>query len=207
MVGWLQPDGIHIDLAFRYTLEHLRAPKTPWNIPPKTTPDAPLHSQRWIRHKRTPTDTLRQSWGMSEGCLGVFEDAWQVQSMRNLVWLEPTHHFGTTLKWGIFFTWRLQDIKISKPPYVPVPKMVQLCHFLSFLDLSERNYDWQFLLITLYHHHSGGGRLVVVAPPPPPQHHPTTITLYHHRHHQIQLCCDFRCFVAKLVFSSRFTHF
>ena len=113
MVGWLQPDGIHIDLAFRYTLEHLRAPKTPWNIPPKTTPDAPLHSQRWIRHKRTPTDTLRQSWGMSEGCLGVFEDAWQVQSMRNLVWLEPTHHFGTTLKWGIFFTWRLQDIKTS----------------------------------------------------------------------------------------------
>ena len=102
----------------------------PSGTAPKTTPDAPLYSQRWIRHKRTPTDTLRQSWGMSEGCLGVFEDAWQVQSMRNLVWLEPTHHFGTTLKWGIFFTWRLRDIKISKPPYVPVPKMVQLCHFL-----------------------------------------------------------------------------
>ena len=31
-------------------------------------------------------------------------------------------------------------------------------------------------------------------------HNTTTITLYHHRHHQIQLCCNLRCFVAKLVF-------
>ena len=48
---------------------------------------------------------------MSEDCLGAFEDAWQVQPMRNLVWLEPTHHFGTTLKWDIFFTWRHQNMK------------------------------------------------------------------------------------------------
>ena len=57
-----------------------------------------------------------------------------------------------------------------------------------------------------YHHHSGGGRVVVVAPPPPLQHHhhhtlPPPPPLYHHRHHQIQLCCDLRCFVAKLFFS------
>ena len=46
-----------------------------------------------------------------------------------------------------------------------------------------------------YHHHSGGDRVVVAPPPPPPP------PLYHHRHHKIQLCCDLRCFVAKLVFS------
>ena len=37
MVGWLQPDGIHIDLAFRYTSEHLKHPETP----PQDSPDAP----------------------------------------------------------------------------------------------------------------------------------------------------------------------
>ena len=42
MVCWLRPDGIHIDLAFRYTLEHIRAPKTPWNTPP-TQPQMPSY--------------------------------------------------------------------------------------------------------------------------------------------------------------------
>ena len=54
-----------------------------------------------------------------------------------------------------------------------------------------------------YHHYSGGGRVVVVAPPPPLQHHhhhTLPPPLYHHRHHEIQLCCDLRCFVAKLFF-------
>ena len=120
MVGWLQPDGIHIDLAFRYTLEHLRAPKTPRNIPLKMPPYIPKDESGIKGHQQTLSDN-------PEECLRVVLECLK---MRNLARLEPTHHFGTTLKWGIFFTWRLQDIKISKPPYVPVPKMVQLCHFL-----------------------------------------------------------------------------
>ena len=169
-----------MDWALQYTLEHLWAPEHPETSldTPKTTPDAPLHSQRWIRHLRTPTDTnrhsqtlLRNVWGLSWSvwrCLAVSVDAcmflvlalgvqrvsrgvywiiWVIfrdvslvwrcsrvyrstQSMQNPVWLEPTHHFDTTLKCKNFITWRLWDSKISKPPYVPQPKMVQLCHFL-----------------------------------------------------------------------------
>ena len=50
----------------------------------------------------------------------------------------------------LFVTWPYWDIKISKPPYVPFPNMIELCHFFYFLGLSERYYNWQSLLITLY---------------------------------------------------------
>ena len=66
MVGWLQPDGIHIDLAFRYTLEHLRAPKTPWNIPLKMPPYIPKDESDIKGHQQTLSDTpeeyLRSVW-------------------------------------------------------------------------------------------------------------------------------------------------
>ena len=48
-----------------------------------------------------------------------------------------------------FFTWIFLDIKISKPPYVSLPKIIGFCHFSWFLGLSERNYKSQSLWITL----------------------------------------------------------
>ena len=62
--------------------------------------------------------------------------------------ITPITH--TTLKRMFFFNWPFRDIKISKPPYVPFSKMFELCHFLSLLDLPERNYMWLSFLITLY---------------------------------------------------------
>ena len=35
-------------------------------------------------------------------CLGVFGKYLRAESMQDRVWLEPTHHFGTTLKYKIF---------------------------------------------------------------------------------------------------------
>ena len=72
--------------------------------------------------------------------------------MRDPVWLEPPHHYSKTRKARFVFTWLLWDIIISKPPYVTFLKMVELCHFLSFSDLSERNYNSQSCWITLYHY-------------------------------------------------------
>ena len=53
-------------------------------------------------------------------------------------------------KAGFFFTRRFWDIKISKPPYLPLPKKIEFCHFSYFSCLSERNYNLQSLWITLY---------------------------------------------------------
>ena len=82
----------------------------------------------------------------AQGCSGMYLRA---EFMQDPVWLEPTHHFSTTRKAKFVFTWLLWDIKISKPPYVTSLKMVELCHFLSFSDLSERNYNSQSFWITL----------------------------------------------------------
>ena len=49
-----------------------------------------------------------------------------------------------------YFAQLFWDIKISKPPYVTFLKMVELCHFLSFSDLPERNYNSQSFWVTLY---------------------------------------------------------
>ena len=62
-----------------------------------------------------------------------------------------TNQFSTTKKGEIVFSWRLIDIKISKPPLVSFPKMVGFYHFLRFWHLSQRNYNWQSFWITLYH--------------------------------------------------------
>ena len=83
----------------------------------------------------------------AQGCSGMYLRA---EFMQDSVWLEPTHQFGTSWKAKFVFTWLLWDIKISKPPYVTSLKMVELCHFWSFSDLSERNYNSQSFWITLY---------------------------------------------------------
>ena len=55
-----------------------------------------------------------------------------------------TNQFSTTKKGEIVFSWRLIDIKISKPPLVSFPKMVGFYHFLWFWHLSQRNYNCLF---------------------------------------------------------------
>ena len=72
MVGWLQPDGIHIDLAFRYTLEHLRAPKTPWNIPPRQPqmpPYIPKDESGIKGHQQTLSDNPEECLRVVLECL------------------------------------------------------------------------------------------------------------------------------------------
>ena len=171
-----------MDWALQYTLEHLWAPEHPETSldTPKTTPDAPLHSQRWIRHLRTPTDTnrhsqtlLRNVWGLSWSvwrCLAVSVDAcmflvlalgvqrvsrgvywiiWVIfrdvslvwrcsrvyrstQSMQNPVWLEPTHHFGTTLKCEIFSPDAFKTAKYQNLPMCPNQKWFSYATFCNF---------------------------------------------------------------------------
>ena len=171
-----------MDWALQYTLEHLWAPAHPETSldTPKTTPDAPLHSQRWIRHLRTPTDTnrhsqtlLRNVWGLSWSvwrCLAVSVDAcmflvlalgvqrvsrgvywiiWVIfrdvslvwrcsrvyrstQSMQNPVWLEPTHHFGTTLKCEIFSPDAFETAKYQNLPMCPNQKWFSYATFCNF---------------------------------------------------------------------------
>ena len=69
MVGWLQPDGIHIDLAIRYTLEHLRAPKTPWNIPLKMPPYIPKDESGIKGHQQTLSDNPEECLRVVLECL------------------------------------------------------------------------------------------------------------------------------------------
>ena len=77
---------------------------------------------------------------------GVSEDS--VHAGSSLAGDKPTK-FGTTSKGEIVFSWRFQDIEISKPPYVSFPKMVGFFHFMWFWHLSQRNYNWQSYWITL----------------------------------------------------------
>ena len=76
----------------------------------------------------TPPRRVSDYLGDIKGCLSCFGCSRvyrRAQSMWASVWPEPTHHFGTSPKCNIFFTWLFWDIKISKP----LTNMVQLCHF------------------------------------------------------------------------------
>ena len=53
-------------------------------------------------------------------------------------------------RWGFFFKLLHWAIKIPKPPYVGIQKIIGLCSFLHFLAPSERNYNLQSFWITLY---------------------------------------------------------
>ena len=79
-------------------------------------------------------------------CLRVFLETY---SMRDSVRLEPTHHLAQPWKARLVFIWLFWDIKISKPPYLPFPKMAEFCHFSYFSCLPEKNYNLQSLWITL----------------------------------------------------------
>ena len=47
-------------------------------------------------------------------------------------------------------TWQFWNIKIPKPPYISSLKIIGFLHFLNFLGPSEKNYNPQSLMITLY---------------------------------------------------------
>ena len=51
-------------------------------------------------------------------------------------------------------TWQFWNIKIPKPPYISSLKIIGFLHFLNFLGLSEKNYNPQSLMITLYPTHT-----------------------------------------------------
>ena len=85
--------------------------------------------------------------GVFEWYLQMSEPLWcvgeggylRVQSMQAQVRLEPSsHHFGTTPEGKIIcdlLILRHQDIKTS---YESLPKMMELCYFISFLSLLGR---------------------------------------------------------------------
>ena len=50
-------------------------------------------------------------------------------------------------------TWQFWNIKIPKPPYISSLKIIGFLHFLNFLGPSEKNYNPQSLMITLYINH------------------------------------------------------
>ena len=64
-----------------------------------------------------------------QNCLGVFGGYLGVQSMQDWAVLKPTHHFGKTVKWKIWFTWSLWNIKIPKPPHKSFLKIIGLGNF------------------------------------------------------------------------------
>ena len=70
-----------------------------------------------------------------QNCLGVFEGYLRVQSMQDWAVLKPTHHFGKTVKWKIWFTWSLWDIKIPKQPHKSFLKIIGLGLFFVIFRL------------------------------------------------------------------------
>ena len=138
MVSWLQSDWIPHGVNLQ---KHPRTPPSSSGIP-KYHPDQLKHPSRHPKTKKTPTDTgyvFKHSKTTLRHSL----------KMHDWVRLEPILHIGPTLKGKIFFTRHFWDIKISKPPYLPLPKMIEFCHFSYFPCLSERNYNLQSFWITL----------------------------------------------------------
>ena len=118
-------------------------------------PQAALASQN-ITHinLNTPPDTQKRDTNRQQQTLpDVFKHSKTTLrhslKMHDRVRLEPILYFGKTVKRKTFFTWLFWDIKISKPPYLPLPKMIEFCHFSYFSCPSERNYNLQSLWITL----------------------------------------------------------
>ena len=127
------------------------SPKTPLNTPkqlwhPKISPKSIETPLQTTKNKK---DTNRHQPILPDvkSAKTTLRDSLK---MHDRVRLEPILHFGKTVKGKTFFTWLFWDIKISKPPYIPLPKMIEFCHFSYFSCLSERNYNLQSFWITLY---------------------------------------------------------
>ena len=139
LVSWLQSDWISHGESLQ---KQPRSPPSSSGIP-KYHPDQLKHPFRHPKTKKTQPDTNRQCQ-MSSNTLR------HPLKMHDWVRLETILHFGKTVKGKTFFTWLFWDLKISKPPYLPLPKIIEFCHFSYFSCLSERNYNLQSLWITLY---------------------------------------------------------
>ena len=142
MVSWLQtdwiPHGVNLQKPPSNTPKQLWDPKiSPRSI--KTPLQTPKNKKDTNRHQQTLPDVFKHSKTTLRHSL----------KMHDRVRLEPICHFGKTVKGKTFFTWPFGDIKISKPPYLPLPKMIEFCHFSYFSCMSERNYNLQSLWITL----------------------------------------------------------
>ena len=134
LVSWLQSDWIPHGVSLKHPQAALASQNIThikWNTPPDT--------KKQKRHNQIPTDSAK--------CLQTFsptlKNAWLSQTGANPPFWQNRNRQD-------FFTWLFWDIKISKPPYVPFPKMVGFCHFLWIGHMSRTNYNWQSFWITLY---------------------------------------------------------
>ena len=117
-------------------------PKQLWH--PKISP---ISNETPLQTPKNKKDTTRYQQTMPN----VFKHSHHPLNMHVWVRLEPILNFGKTVKGKNFSTWLFSDLKISKPPYLSLPKIIEFGHFSYFSCLSERNYNLQSLWITLYH--------------------------------------------------------
>ena len=59
-------------------------------------------------------------------------------------------YIGKTPKGKFPYTWQFWNIKIPKPPYISSLKIIGFLHFFKFWGPSEKNYNLQSLMITLF---------------------------------------------------------
>ena len=85
-------------------------------------------------------------WLCKEEAIGC---AWGLSGFPVLATWSQNTNLAKPWKGWLFVTWLYWDIEISKPPYVPFPKMIELCLFMYFLGLSEIYFNWQSLPVTL----------------------------------------------------------
>ena len=131
--AWTEPSNNpqRLPSSFDIVKYHPNTPRLSLRLP-KTPPNSIRH----YRHHRTSSKTFKVVYLVH-------------QYMRSWMKVEPSHHFSTTVKWKIWFSWSLWDIKIPKQPHKSFLKIIGLGHFLQFLGSSERYCLLQLLLITL----------------------------------------------------------
>ena len=117
-------------------------PKQLWH--PKISP---ISNETPLQTPKNKKDTTRYQQTMPN----VFKHTHHPLNMHDWVRLEPILNFGKTVKGKNFSTWLFSDLQTSKPPYLPLPKIIEFGHFSYFSCLSERNHNLQSLWITLYH--------------------------------------------------------
>ena len=98
-------------------------PKQLWH--PKISP---ISNETSLQTPKNKKDTTRYQQTMPN----VFKHSHHPLNMRDWVRLEPILNFGKTVKGKNFSTWLFSDLKISKPPYLPLPKIIGLAIFLIF---------------------------------------------------------------------------
>ena len=111
--AWTEPSNNpqRLPSSFDIVKYHPNTPRLSLRLP-KTPPNSIRH----YRHHRTSSKTFKVVYLVH-------------QYMRSWMKVEPSHHFSTTVKWKIWFSWSLWDIKIPKQPHKSFLKIIGLGHF------------------------------------------------------------------------------